>query len=74
MSEQIRLGVIAAGGKGERMYPVTKAVPKELFPLGRIPVVGHIAREFLEAGITEIIVVAGTAGGCTGRRGQEVLF
>lgn len=59
MSEQIRLGVIAAGGKGERMYPVTKAVPKELFPLGRIPVVGHIAREFLEAGITEIIVVAG---------------
>jgi UTP--glucose-1-phosphate uridylyltransferase len=59
MGQRIRFGVIAAGGKGERMYPVTKAVPKELFPLGRIPVVGHIAREFLEAGITDIIVVAG---------------
>jgi UTP--glucose-1-phosphate uridylyltransferase len=59
MTGEPRVGVIAAAGRGERMYPVTAAVPKEAFPLWRIPVVGHIAREFVEAGIRDIIIVAG---------------
>lgn len=59
MPEEIRFGVIAAAGRGERMNPITRIVPKELFPLGRIPVIGHIACEFAEAGVTDIVIVAG---------------
>ena len=40
------------------MWPASKVFPKELFPLGKIPVVVHIVWEFLEAGITDIVIVA----------------
>ena len=41
------------------MWPASKAVPKELFPLGRIPVMVHLLLEFLDAGIRRVILVVG---------------
>jgi UTP--glucose-1-phosphate uridylyltransferase len=42
------------------MFPASKVFPKELFPLGRIPVIVHLVWELMDAGIEEIILV--TAG------------
>lgn len=53
----ITKAVIPAAGKGTRLLPLTKAVPKELIPLGRKPVLEHIVDEVIEAGITEILFV-----------------
>jgi len=49
--------VIPAAGKGTRLLPLTKAVPKELIPLGTKPVLEHIVEEVIACGITDILFV-----------------
>ncbi|MHC1747905.1 MAG: nucleotidyltransferase family protein [Cellulosilyticaceae bacterium] len=39
--------VIMAGGKGTRLYPYTKIIPKPLIPIGDIPIVERIINHFL---------------------------
>jgi UTP--glucose-1-phosphate uridylyltransferase len=56
---KVKTAVIAAAGHATRMWPASKAVPKELFPLGRIPVMVHLLLEFLDAGIRRVILVVG---------------
>lgn len=41
------------------MWPVTKAVPKELLPLGSAPAILHLADELVTAGFTRLIFVVG---------------
>ncbi|NLN76983.1 MAG: NTP transferase domain-containing protein [Armatimonadetes bacterium] len=53
----ITKAVIPAAGKGTRLLPLTKAVPKELIPLGTKPVLEHIVEEVIEAGISEVLFV-----------------
>ena len=55
--EQVRTGVIAAAGHATRMWPSSKVLPKELFPLGRMPAIAHLVSEFVEAGIQKIVLV-----------------
>jgi UTP--glucose-1-phosphate uridylyltransferase len=59
MPEKVTTAVIAAAGQGTRMWPASKVFPKELFPLGKIPVIVHLIWEFLDAGIEKIVIVAG---------------
>lgn len=54
---RIAKAVIPAAGLGTRLLPLTKAVPKELMPLGRKPVLEHIVEEAAACGITEILFV-----------------
>lgn len=42
--------VIMAGGKGTRLYPYTKIIPKPLIPIGDIPIVERIINRFNEFG------------------------
>lgn len=42
--------VIMAGGKGTRLYPYTKILPKPLIPIGDIPILERIINRFTEAG------------------------
>ena len=53
----ITKAVIPAAGKGTRLLPLTKAVPKELIPLGTKPVLEHIIEEVIAAGITQVLFV-----------------
>jgi CBS domain-containing protein len=39
--------VIMAGGRGTRLYPYTKILPKPLIPVGDIPIAEHIINRFL---------------------------
>lgn len=52
-------GVIPAAGRGKRLRPYTRAVPKELLPVGDRAVIEHVIEGFKEAGITDITVVVG---------------
>lgn len=45
--------VIMAGGKGTRLYPYTKILPKPLIPIGDIPIMERIIEKFKEYGIEE---------------------
>jgi len=42
------------------MWPASKTVPKELFPLGRVPAIVHLVWELLDVGVSRIVVVVAT--------------
>jgi UTP--glucose-1-phosphate uridylyltransferase len=52
-----RIAVIAAAGSASRMWPASKTIPKELFPLGRVPAIAHVVWEMIDAGINDIRIV-----------------
>ena len=43
--------VIMAGGKGTRLYPYTKILPKPLIPIGDIPIMERIIDKFRDYGV-----------------------
>lgn len=45
--------IIMAGGKGTRLYPYTRILPKPLIPIGDIPIIERIINRFCEYGIQE---------------------
>ena len=45
--------VIMAGGKGTRLYPYTKILPKPLIPIGDTPIIERIINCFTKYGIEE---------------------
>ena len=49
--------VIPAAGLGTRLRPLTVAVPKELLPVGRLPMMQYAVSECVAAGLNEIVVV-----------------
>lgn len=53
-------GVILAGGKGTRLYPLTKATNKHLLPVGKEPMIYHLLRQMKTAGIADILVITST--------------
>ena len=52
---------IPAAGMGTRFLPATKAVPKELLPIGDTPLLQLVIDEALGAGIDHIVVVSSRA-------------
>lgn len=51
--------VVLAAGRGERLSPLTDRLPKPLLTLQGRPIIEHILRAFMEAGVTEFIIVTG---------------
>ncbi|MCI8769741.1 MAG: NTP transferase domain-containing protein [Lachnospiraceae bacterium] len=45
--------IIMAGGKGTRLYPYTKILPKPLIPVGDIPIIERIIDRFCGYGVSE---------------------
>lgn len=49
--------VINAGGKGTRLEPYTKILPKPLIPIGDLPIVEHIMQKFSEYGCDKFSMI-----------------
>ena len=49
--------MINAGGKGTRLDPYTRVLPKPLIPVGDLPIIEHIMQNFQEYGCDEFSMI-----------------
>ena len=51
--------IVLAGGKGTRLAPYTKILPKPLMPIGETPILEVILRQMKLAGVDHVILTVG---------------
>ncbi len=56
MRKENIIAFIPASGLGKRLWPITKFVPKEMFPVGNKPLIHYLIENIAASGIREVVI------------------
>ncbi|MEM7070218.1 MAG: sugar phosphate nucleotidyltransferase [Pseudomonadota bacterium] len=56
-SQKATIAVLPVAGRGTRMLPASKAIAKELMPVGNLPLIAHAIIESRRAGIKDFVII-----------------
>jgi NDP-sugar pyrophosphorylase family protein len=59
LNNQITQTVILAGGRGERLKPLTNHIPKPMAPINGVPFLDYLINSIISTGITQILILLG---------------
>ncbi len=54
---EIHKAVVPVAGMGTRLHPTTRALPKEMLPVGRQPTIQHVVDELAAADLTNLLFI-----------------
>lgn len=69
----VKQAVILAGGRGERLRPLTDTIPKPLAPIGGIPFLDYLIQSLIDVRIRKILILLGYKSDLIIRRYGESL-
>lgn len=54
--------IVLAGGKGQRLWPLSESLPKVMIPVAGKPVIQHHLEWLKKEGVTEVVITHGHLG------------
>lgn len=61
MSQTIHFAVFPVAGRGTRILPASKAIPKEMLPIVDKPLIQYAVEEAIAAGATKLVFITGSS-------------